>query len=481
MNLKEIQVYDSLTAKKTRFKPRQADAVRIYCCGPTVYGYTHVGNARAALTLDLVVRTFEYFNYSVFAARNFTDVDDKIIRVAEETQKTCEEVSQIYESAYLDEMKELGIRMPNFSPRATEHIPQMIELIEALIQKDRAYALRTKDGTDVYYRVENFKDYGKLSKRKLDSMLQGTRAETEEGKKHPADFALWKAAKPGEPYWESPWGRGRPGWHIECSAMIDHLFQDNLDIHMGGLDLIFPHHENEIAQSEGVNEKPLANYWVHNGMLEINQEKMSKSLGNIMTTRKFLENYGPECLRMLIYSHHYRSPIDFSAQSIHAAEMSLLRLYHCREKALQSNESSPTSELQNLQNQIESALADDFHSAKAMGQIMSAARTCFKQDQSEYWSAWGAAIKPLTECFGLFQKSLQEVEQEMRRRKIHRSQLSSEKIDEIESLLLERQTLRAAKKFKEADSIREKLEKNNILVMDTVEGSSWSVREEFVS
>lgn len=478
MNLTEIQLYDTLSGKKKAFEARSAKAVNVYCCGPTVYGYTHVGNARAALSLDLLVRCFEYFGYKVFAARNYTDIDDKIIKVAQKEGRSFSEVASFYEKAYREEMAALKIREPDFSPRATEHIPQMIQIIAGLIQKSKAYELKTEFGVDVYYRVQAFNAYGKLSKRDIDSIVQGTRAETEEGKQHPADFALWKASKPGEPFWESPWGRGRPGWHIECSAMIHGLFGTDLDIHMGGLDLIFPHHENEIAQSEAYTGSELARYWVHNGMIEVDKEKMSKSLGNIISTRKFLENYGPECLRVLIYSHHYRSPIDFSAQLIHAAETTMLRLYQALEVASQYKNEPEAPELSSLLPQIEKALRDDLNSAKALGLLLGAARTCFKKEDPACWSSWYKAQACLQQCLGILNSNLKQVNQEVRERRIKRSGLSSDRVQQIEELLNQRQQLRAEKKFKEADLIRDQLEKENILVMDSPEGSSWSVKEE---
>lgn len=476
MSLRQVQFFDSLSRKKQVFIPRDSMPVSIYCCGPTVYGLTHIGNARAALNLDLITRSFHYFGFKTKVARNFTDIDDKIIAAAERESKSCEEIAKFYEAAYIQELKELKALEPDFTPRATETLLEIQEMIEGLIKKEMAYVLSTPNGNDVYFRANRFKDYGKLSHRKLDDLLEGTRADTQEGKDHPADFALWKAAKPGEPAWQSPWGMGRPGWHIECSAMIYKIFPEGIDIHMGGLDLIFPHHENEIAQSEGLHAKELSRYWIHNGMLEIEKEKMSKSLGNIMSTRRFLEDYGPETLRILMYLHHYRSPIDFSGQSLAIAEMSLLKLYQARERCLEAKDAPSDPHLKDLKNQIESALADDFNSAKALGFALAAARICFKEERRELWAAWRPAIEICSEVFSIFHMSYNEVKALIQQKKISRSRLSENEIQEIEKLLEDRQTLRAEKRFQESDAIRLELESRGILVMDTPEGSSWSVK-----
>ncbi len=334
---RSLKLFDTLQGKKLPFRS-SSDSLKLYGCGPTVYGYIHVGNARAFLVQDLVVRILRYAGYAVTYTRNYTDIDDKIIQVALSEKKSAAEVAEFYIRAFDDDMKALKVIPPDHCPKATETIPEMISMIEGLIQKGLAYVVETSIGRDVYYRVLKFKKYGCLSKRHLDDMISGVRIETEEKKEHPADFALWKAAKPKEPSWESPWGPGRPGWHIECSAMIQKIFHSSLDIHMGGIDLIFPHHENEIAQSEGSDSKPLAHYWLHNGMLEIEKEKMSKSLGNIMKTRDFLEKYGAETLRLMVNLVHYRSPLDFSTESILRVEALVDRLYHCKLHAERAKE-----------------------------------------------------------------------------------------------------------------------------------------------
>lgn len=474
---KALSVWNTLSGKKEAFKPAHEPRVTIYCCGPTVYGYTHVGNARAALTLDLLARTFTYFGYQPEIARNYTDVDDKIIAAASKENISPEELSRKYEQAYASELKMLQTLWPQHTPRATEYIPSMIQMTEKLIKMGFAYP---KAG-DVYFRVAAFKEYGKLSHRDVEDMLAGVRIEADEEKESAADFALWKSAKPGEPSWPSPWGAGRPGWHIECSAMIESIFKSTIDIHMGGIDLIFPHHENEIAQSEACHQRPLAKYWVHNGLLEIGNEKMSKSLGNVVTTHAFLERYSPEVFRLLVLSVHYRSPIDFSPENIHRTELLLKKIYQSAIEASSAEEetlpSALPAELLQLRQRLEDALADDFHSAKAIGLLMSASRVCFRENRPSLWRAWREALPILREVFGLVQGDPKTLMEDLHQRKLRRTGISPQRAREIESLLEERTRVRQAKDFARADQIRTDLEKEGILVMDTSDGSTWGVRE----
>lgn len=481
MELKSISLLDTLSGQKKILKPKSPGEVCVYCCGPTVYGYTHVGNARAALTLDLITRVLEYAGYNVQAARNFTDIDDKIIEAAKQEKITPHDLAKKYEQSYVEELATLGCKPPHFTPRATETIPEMIVMIEKLLNKKAAYTAKAAEGTDVYFRITSFREYGKLSKRKVDDMLAGARVEIGEQKEHPADFALWKAAKPGEPSWKSPWGQGRPGWHIECSAMIHQLFGTGLDIHMGGVDLVFPHHENEIAQSEACESAPLANSWLHNGLIEMGHEKMSKSLGNIVRTRQFLDTYGPEVLRLLVFAQHYRSPIDFSNDNVLRAEDLVLRLYAAKKKVEEASQALvPTDlppELSNLEERIAECLFDDFNSARALGLILGALRVCWRENRLEYFKAWGSCLKVLNSIYGILTENANESLLAHQQRKLKRTGISEERAAEIESRLKERQMLRQQKKFKEADELRLGLEQSGILVMDSPEGSHWSIKE----
>ena len=324
-----LRVYNTLTGSKDQFEPMVPGKVRMYVCGVTVYDYCHIGHARSALVFDVLRRYLEYSGFVVEFAKNFTDVDDKIIKRANEQGVTCEHVTTTYIKAYYDDMERLGVRRATLEPRATEHIADIVALVGALIAKGMAYRVEG----DVYFQVDRYPVYGRLSKRKIDDLQAGARVDVDERKRHPMDFALWKGSKPGEPSWESPWGPGRPGWHIECSAMAMRHLGETFDIHGGGMDLIFPHHENEIAQSCGATGKEFARYWVHNGFVQINQEKMSKSLGNFLTIREIFDKsewpdaVTGEMLRYFLLSTHYRSPLDFSDQSLAEAKNALNGFY----------------------------------------------------------------------------------------------------------------------------------------------------------
>jgi cysteinyl-tRNA synthetase len=479
MNLQSVLLTNTQSSKKEPLETQKSGVVRIYACGPTVYGYTHVGNARAALTVDLIVRVLRLANYKVEWARNITDIDDKIIKVAAQTGKTWSEVARFYEQAFLTEMKQLGVLEPTHLPRATDYIPAMIEMIQGLIQKDHAYVAATPFGSDVYFKVRSFREYGKLSHRNTEEMLAGTRIAPGESKLDPLDFALWKASKPGEPSWDSPWGGGRPGWHIECSAMIWKHFPDGLDIHAGGLDLVFPHHENEIAQSESYCGCALSRHWIHNGMLTVEREKMSKSIGNIFSTQDFLAQYGPEVLRLLCLLHHYRGPIDFSPETIEQAESILGRLYAAKAIATKISDKTtasipnPPQEFNDAASQVRAALFDDFNSAKALGIVLKSTRAAFREQRAEVWGLWKDWLPLLNETLGILSQDAQQALEEMRKRRKTRWNLTDDFVKNIESLMLDRQSARASKDFKASDRIRDELMGLGVRVMDGPDGASW--------
>jgi cysteinyl-tRNA synthetase len=314
-----LRIYNTLTGKKETFAPIKPGEVKMYVCGVTVYDRCHIGHARAGVVFDFVYRSLRHLGNKVTYVRNFTDVDDKIINRAAERKISCDDLVNENIAAFYEDMDSLFLLRPDYEPRATQYISQMLDIIKTLIAKDMAYVA----GGDVFFSVERFSDYGKLSKRNLDELISGARVAVNDDKKNPLDFALWKSAKPGEPKWASPWGEGRPGWHIECSAMGKEILGDQFDIHGGGKDLVFPHHENEIAQSQGASGLPPANYWMHNGFVNINKEKMSKSLGNFFTIREVTEKFDPEAVRLYLLSTHYRSPIDFADEYLREAQGTL--------------------------------------------------------------------------------------------------------------------------------------------------------------
>ncbi|MBN8555641.1 MAG: cysteine--tRNA ligase [Deltaproteobacteria bacterium] len=488
VSVKPLKLLNTRSQKKEVFKGHYENKVSIYCCGPTVYGYTHVGNARAALTLDLVSRIFKLAHYQIEAARNYTDIDDKIIEASKRENKTSHEIAEFYQKAYDEELSLLKALTPKFRPKATESVEDIVEFIQSLEKKQMAYSVQTEFGTDVYFRVSKFKKYGALSKRKLDDMIAGSRIDIDEKKEHPADFALWKAAKPEEPSWKSPWGNGRPGWHIECSAMIYKIFKSDLDIHMGGLDLIFPHHENEIAQSESLTEKALATYWLHNGMIEVGKEKMSKSIGNILRTADFIRDYGAETLRLLVFQQHYRSPMDLSEESILRAEALIDKLYLAKltaktikptaDSAVTPLETKLPSELESLSAKIEESLLDDFNSAKALGQILSALRASHRENTASCWQVWAQSLPFLNSVFGILEEDPAQALKHSRERRLKRMQITETQAAEIDQKLIERENLRKQKNFEASDQIRKDLEKEGIQIMDGPDGSAWAVSKE---
>ena len=374
-----LKLYNTMTRRKEEFKPLVPGKIGIYACGITAYDVCHVGHARSAVVFDVITRYLRDRGYVVTFVKNFTDVDDKIIQKSRTEGVGISEISERYIREHNEDMEKLGVARPTVSPRATEHIDGMINLIRRLMDRGLAYEA---DG-DVYYAVDKFKGYGKLSGRNLDEMMAGARVDVNDKKNNPLDFALWKASKEGEPWWESPWGKGRPGWHIECSVMSQHFLGDTFDIHGGGEDLIFPHHENEIAQSEGSTGKPLANFWVHNGFVKVNSEKMSKSLNNFFTIREMLNSYHPEVLRLYLLQSHYRSPVDFSEDSLTEARQGMGRFYNTLKniKDLRSGHDRTTGmnpaklsgktrelylKLSSLPASFVEAMDDDFNTARAL-------------------------------------------------------------------------------------------------------------------
>ena len=484
-----MQVYNSIVRKKEEFVPKTPGKVDMYVCGITTYDYCHVGHARSAIVFDVLSRYLRYKGYDVRFARNFTDVDDKIINRANKEGVSSQEIAEKYIAAFHEDMDRLAVKRADIEPRATENIPEMIAMCETLIEKGTAYA--TASG-DVYFRVRNFPDYGKLSGRSLDEMQAGARIAPGEEKEDPMDFALWKAAKPGEPFWESPWGKGRPGWHIECSVMSAKYLTLPLDIHGGGQDLIFPHHENEVAQTEAACSCQFVRYWMHNGFVQIDSEKMSKSLGNFKTIRDILETYQPETLRYFLISRQYRSPIDFSFQSMEDAEKNLKRIYQCIEAAdeelgrtKRSGSKLPAEiwkEFQELSAQVMESMDDDLNTAAALGHIFGIVRLIFKvlEDKSLRLSADTPDLlrefvknrSDWLEVFGVFGLAPAAYLAELKLTQVKRKGL---RLEDIEKLLAERKQARQDKDFAASDAIREQLNALGVEVRDTAAGQEWDV------
>ena len=464
-----MKIFNTLTRRKEEFVPLTPGQVKMYVCGPTVYNLIHIGNARPMIVFDTVRRYFEYKGYDVQYVSNFTDVDDKIIKKAIEEGRTAEEVSQQYIEECKKDMHDMNVKPATTHPLATPEIQDMLDMISTLIEKGYAYA--AADVT-VYYRTRKFKDYGKLSHKNIDDLEAGHRniQVTGDLKEDPLDFVLWKPKKDGEPYWESPWCQGRPGWHIECSVMSKKYLGDEIDIHAGGEDLIFPHHENEIAQSEAANGVPFAKYWLHNAFLNIDNKKMSKSLGNFFTVREIGEKYDLQVLRFFMLSAHYRSPLNFSADLMEAAKNGLERIVTAAEN-LQRLSGSTTGELTEAEKELlaqshvyqekfEAAMDDYFNTADAVSAIFEYVKFCNTNASGEsskvYIDALYAKLKELCDVLGII------VEKE------------AEILDEdIEKLIEERQAARKEKNFARADEIRDELAAMGIILKDTREGVTW--------
>lgn len=463
-----MKIYNTLTRKKEDFKPIEENKVRMYVCGPTVYNYIHIGNARPMIVFDTVRRYFEYKGYDVNYVSNFTDVDDKIIKKAIEEGTTAKEISERYIKEAKADMAGMNVKEATHHPKATEEIDGMIDMIQTLIEKDHAYAA---NGT-VYFKTRSFAEYGKLSKKNIDDLEAGHReikVTGEDGKQDALDFVLWKPKKEGEPAWPSPWGEGRPGWHIECSVMSKKYLGDQIDIHAGGEDLIFPHHENEIAQSEACNGKAFSNYWMHNGFLNINNVKMSKSLGNFFTVREIAEKYDLQVLRFFMLSAHYRSPLNFSAELMAASKNGLERILTAvdRLKSLKGadrpaneEEKAVLAQLDALTEKFEKAMEDDFNTADAISAIFEMVKlsnvNVTESSSTDVIFRFIEIIDRLCDVLGIITEKKEEL-------------LDSD----IEALINERQAARKARDFARADAIRNELLEKGIILEDTREGVKW--------
>ena len=463
-----MRIYNTLTRKKEELKTITPGEVKIYACGPTVYNYIHIGNARPLCVFDTLRRYLEFRGYKVKFVQNFTDIDDKIIKKAIEEGTDYKTVSEKYIEEFWKDAKGLNCREATVHPKATENIDEIIEIIKTLVEKGYAYPV---ENGDVYFSPKNFSEYGKLSHQPLEDLEAGARINIGELKKDPMDFALWKGAKPGEPYWPSPWGNGRPGWHIECSAMVRRYLGDTIDIHCGGQDLIFPHHENEIAQSECCNGVPFANYWMHNGYINVDNVKMSKSLGNFFTVRDVAEKYGYEPIRYLMISSHYRSPINYSVDIIEQCKASLTRLHTCRDSldfALKNagdgepeNAAEIRAQMEARKQQFIEAMDDDLNTADGLAAVFELVRDInVSVLQSGSKALITDAIKlfdELTDVLGI----------------VYPHEQADDLDAEVEKKIEARQAARKAKNWAEADRIRDELKDKGIVLEDTPQGVKW--------
>lgn len=482
-----LRLYNTLSGEKEPFVPRIPGKVGMYVCGVTVYDLCHIGHARAGIVFDMIYRYLRFAGYEVNYVRNYTDIDDKIINRANQEGCDYRTIADRYIATFDEDMDRLGMLRPTIEPKATDHIDDIIAIIQRLIDNGHAYAA----GGDVYFAVETFGSYLKLSKRNLEDMQAGARVEVDERKRNPMDFALWKGSKPGEPWWESPWGNGRPGWHIECSAMSMRFLGPSFDIHGGGKDLVFPHHENEIAQSEGANGCQFVKYWLHNGFVNINSEKMSKSLGNFFTIREVLELFDPETLRFFILQAHYRSPLDYSDQNLREAQAGLSRLYEALAALDQALAEPPqgdmtvpsvaelTEKVTALPTRFKEAMDDDFNTAQALGVLFdlvralnrflaegggkdAAARTTLEQLRTQ--------VAEIGTVLGLFQGKPADW---LAAREAEKAQQLAIGEEQIQALIIERAEARKAKNFARSDEIRDYLLANNIQLVDTPQGTTW--------
>jgi len=490
-----LLIYNTLTGKKEEFFPLEPGKIRMYVCGITVYDLCHIGHARSAIVFDVIYRYLSSLGYQVTYVRNFTDIDDKIIRRAAEEDTDYRTIADRYIRTFYEDMDRLGLLRPTVEPLATEHISEMIDIVRKLIEKGVAY----KAGSDVYFRVDRFPGYGKLSGRDTEDMIAGARVEVDENKINPLDFVLWKGSKPGEPAWESPWGPGRPGWHIECSAMATRYLGLTIDVHGGGKDLVFPHHENEIAQSEMAFGAPFVRYWIHNGFVNINNEKMSKSLGNFLTIRDVLQSVHPESLRLFVISKHYRSPVDFSDETVGEAERGLERLYTTLEAVGQraaeaegagSSDESLKKEDPELYEKTESlsalfaeAMNNDFNTAQAVGYIFALQRNLqrfldkfgrknLKGPAAQLARKAADSLSKHCHILGLLTLEPGVFLDQQRRLKLKTTGISEE---ELNNLIALRHKARHEKNFGEADRIRRELEAKHVQLEDFPEGTKWRV------
>ncbi|MEP1213637.1 MAG: cysteine--tRNA ligase [Marinobacter sp.] len=456
-----IRIYNTLSQKKEEFKPIEPGKVRMYVCGMTVYDYCHLGHARVLVAFDVITRYLRHSGYDVHYVRNITDIDDKILRRAEENGEVYTELTARMIKAMHEDEAKLGVLSPTEEPCATEYINEIVAMIHKLVSSGHAYAA---DNGDVYFSVESYPDYGKLSKKKLEDLVAGARVDVQEAKRSPADFVLWKAAKPSEVSWASPWGEGRPGWHIECSAMSNRCLGETFDIHGGGPDLLFPHHENEIAQSECANGHTFVNTWMHAGAIRVNKEKMSKSLGNFFTIREIFEKYAPEVVRYFLVSSHYRSQVDYSEENLAEAGRTLTRLYHSLRGLVPAKDVAETEN----DRRFAEAMDDDFNTAGAIAVLHAVANEInqHRRDGREAEASEHAAVLVrLGGILGLLQQDPEAFFQADTGGEIS--------ADDIESMIQARADARAQKNFAEADRIRDELAAKGIILDDSREGTSW--------
>ncbi len=474
-----LKVYNTLNETKEDFSPITPNHVGLYACGMTVYDKPHIGHARKEVAIDMIVRYLRYCGYTVTYVRNFTDIDDKIIQRANERNVPWKDLTIENIDAFYRATDTLGLLRPDVEPKATEHIAEIIGIVQKLIEKGHAY----ESQGSVYFAVDSFKNYGRLSHRNTEELYSGTRFDPEPGKRTPFDFALWKAAKPGEPYWESPWGQGRPGWHIECSAMSSKYLGDTFDIHAGGRDLIFPHHENEIAQSEAASGKPFVKYWVHNGFLNVEGEKMSKSLGNFITVDDALAQYHPEVLKLFMLSTHYRSPIDFSMQNLSESERRVV--YFNETIKVLKKIAGDTAPKRNERaaafiTEFKESMDDDFNSPKVMAAFFSffkflneSAANKKTRPTPEDAAGYLSVLAEAGTVFGLFGYEPATLIETIKEYQLKRANLNKA---DVEALIAERNAHRRDKNFAAADVVRDKLLALNILIKDTPEGTEWGFK-----
>jgi cysteinyl-tRNA synthetase len=472
-----LNVYNTSLKKKKTFEPLKGNKVGMYVCGVTVYDMCHIGHARSLIVFDVISRYLRRKGYGLTYVRNFTDIDDKIIARANSLNTSYREVADRYIDEFKTDMEILKVSPADIEPKATEHISHIIDMVRILEEKGFAY--RADDGS-VYFSVSRFRGYGKLSGRRTEEMIAGARVDIEEMKKDPLDFALWKRSKDGEPWWDSPWSKGRPGWHIECSVMSTHFLGPTLDIHGGGRDLIFPHHENETAQSEAAHGAPFVRYWIHNGFVTVDGEKMSKSLGNFMTIRELTKDVHPEVLRLLLLSRHYRSPIDFSTETVNIAKASLIRFYELLDRVGRFTTETAHSRLDGLidtfSTEFNEAMCDDFNTAKAIASLHDLTTEINKTlDQNPQVSQKDRAhlkkaVDEVSDILGVLGEEPVKFLEDMKRGSVQVTGLSEK---EILGLIGERVLARKSRDFKKADEIRDMLKAKGIQLKDTPEGTVW--------
>ena len=488
-----LRICNTLTGEKETFVPREPGRVGMYVCGVTVYDYCHIGHARAGIVFDVIYRYLLHSGYDVTYVRNYTDIDDKIINRANQEGEDYRTIADRYIATFDEDMDRLGMLRPTIEPKATDHIGDIISIVQRLVEKGHAYE---SDG-DVYFSIDSYTEYRKLSGRNLEEMQAGARVEGGEKKRNPMDFVLWKGSKPGEPCWESPWGNGRPGWHIECSAMSMRFLGPSFDIHGGGKDLVFPHHENEIAQSEAANGCKFVNYWVHNGFVNVNSEKMSKSLGNFFTIRDVLELFDPETLRFFFLQAHYRSPLDYSDQNLKESQAALSRIYEAvaaienclaapssgkpADSVLQS-ENELAEKVDSLMVRFSEAMDDDFNTAQATGMIFDVVRTVNRfiaeggascDSGRAVLKRAGAVIMETGKVMGLFSTAPAAW---LAAREAERESKLGVSVSEIDDLITERAEARRMKNFARSDEIRDYLHSKGIQILDTLQGTTWKAR-----